>query len=66
LLPLGPAHWSADSPLRSITWILRGDGDAVDQIMRAYPGSFADAKLVDTYRFPSEDTVRVYRREHRQ
>jgi hypothetical protein len=62
-IPEEPEHWPADSPLRSVTWIVRGDGDVVDQAMRAYPGSFAGFELLDTYRFPREDTVRVYRRE---
>ena len=63
LLEQSPAHWPPDSPLRSITLIIRSDGDPVDQMMRAYPGSFDGFELQETYRFPGEDTVRVYRRE---
>lgn len=63
LLAESPAHWPVDSPLGSITWIVRGDGDPVDQMMRAHPVSFAGFSLLETYHFPGEDTVRVYRRE---
>jgi hypothetical protein len=62
LIPQGPEHWPADSPLNKITWILRSDGDSVDQMMRAYPGSFSGFDLIATYRFAREDTERVYRR----
>ena len=65
-LPLGPAAWPSDSPLRSITWIVRSDGDPVDEMMRAYPGSFVGFELLETYRFPGEDTVRIYRRQYAQ
>lgn len=63
LLAESPAAWPVDSPLGSIAWIVRGDGDQVDQMMRAHPKSFVGFSLLETYRFPGEDIVRVYRRE---
>ncbi|HUI43725.1 MAG TPA: hypothetical protein VL523_17320 [Terriglobia bacterium] len=62
-LRLGPAGWPPGPPFTSLAWILRTDSDPVDELMRAYPDAFRQFTLVETYRFPGEDTVRVYRRE---
>src|SRR5439155_13851582 len=47
---------------REVGWILRGDGDRVDELMRAYPQAFAEFELVEKYKFPGEDGVAIYRR----
>jgi hypothetical protein len=62
-LHLGPAAWPQAPPFSTLEWIFRSDGDPVDELMRAYPDAFREFRLVETYRFPGEDTVRVYRRE---
>lgn len=64
LIRFGPDSWPPDSPLASLTWIIRGDGDPVDQLMRAFPAAFSEFSLVETYRFQGEDRVRVYRSDH--
>jgi hypothetical protein len=63
-LPLGPDHWRSARPLASLQWIVRMDGDPVDELMRAHPEAFREFILIESYRFPGEDLVRVYRREH--
>ncbi len=45
-----------------IEWILRGDGDAVDEVMRSYPEAFAAFQVVEGDQFPGEGGVRIYRR----
>ncbi|HXJ91319.1 MAG TPA: hypothetical protein VMT20_00380 [Terriglobia bacterium] len=62
-LPLGPDHWPTGSPLASLQWIVRMEGDPVDEVMRAHPEAFRDFTLVESYRFAGEDSVQVYRRE---
>ncbi len=63
MLPLGPAGWPAGSPPASITWIIRGEDDAVDRFMNRYPDLFSKFTLVADYQFPKEDRLRVYRKE---
>lgn len=48
-------------PHQVVEWIIRGDGDGVDQIMRAYPQAFARFEPVETIAFPGEGSVVVYR-----
>jgi hypothetical protein len=48
-------------PHQVVEWIIRGDGDGVDQIMRAYPQAFARFEPVETIAFPGEESVVVYR-----
>jgi hypothetical protein len=45
-----------------VAWVVRGRGDSVDELMRAYPEAFADFDLVQKYRFPGEDGAEIYRR----
>ena len=45
-----------------VEWIIRGDGDAVDELMRAYPQAFADFELLERDSFPNEGSVAIYRR----
>jgi hypothetical protein len=63
VLPLGPDHWPAASPLASLRWIVRMEGDPVDELMRAHPDAFSDFAPIESYRFAGEDAVQVYRRE---
>jgi len=46
-------------------WIIRSEGDRVDELMRAYPVAFEDFDLVAKYRFPGEAGVEIYRRQKR-
>lgn len=62
LLPLGPDGWRSAPPLASLQWIVRKDGDPVDETMRAHPDAFREFTLIESYRFAGEDPVRVYRR----
>ena len=45
-----------------VEWIIRGDGDAVDELMRAYPEAFAQFELVERDSFPNEGSVAIYRK----
>jgi hypothetical protein len=45
-----------------VEWIIRGDGDAVDELMRAYPRAFADFDLIERDSFPNESSVAIYHR----
>jgi hypothetical protein len=45
-----------------VEWIIRGDGDAVDELMRAYPQAFANFQLLERDSFPNEGGVAIYRR----
>jgi len=49
-------------PERWAEWIVRGDGDAVDELMRAYPQAFRNFELLMKETFPGEGGVAVYRR----
>jgi len=46
----------------AVGWIIRGDGDSVDQLMRAYPQAFTDFELIEEVVEPPEGSVRIYRR----
>ncbi|MGH9450365.1 MAG: hypothetical protein ACRD11_07455 [Terriglobia bacterium] len=47
---------------RWVGWIIRKRGDAVDNLMRAYPGAFADFDLVEQDSLPNHETLQIYRR----
>jgi hypothetical protein len=49
-------------PEKLVGWIVRGDGDAVDELMRAHPQAFTDFELVEKDVFASEGGVAIYRR----
>jgi 4-amino-4-deoxy-L-arabinose transferase-like glycosyltransferase len=57
-------YWRALRPVAGkwVEWIIRGDGDSVDELMRAYPQAFADFDLLESDSFPNEGSVAVYRR----
>ena len=45
-----------------VEWIIRGDGDAVDELMRGYPQAFARFELLERDSFPNEGSVAIYRK----
>ena len=45
-----------------VEWIIRGEGDAVDDLMRAYPQAFAEFELLERNSFPNEGSVAIYRK----
>jgi hypothetical protein len=47
-----------------VEWIIRGDGDAVDELMRAYPEAFAEFELLERDSFPNEGSVAIYRKRN--
>ena len=47
-----------------VEWIIRGDGDSVDGLMRAYPHAFTDFKLVEKESFPKEGSLAIYRKRN--
>jgi len=49
-------------PQKWVEWIIRGDGDAVDELMRAYPQAFASFDLIEKDTFAGEAGVQIYRR----
>lgn len=48
-------------PEKWVEWIIRGDGDAVDSLMQAYPNVFRNYGLVDEGAFRGEPRFRIYR-----
>ena len=46
-----------------VGWIIRGEGDAVDELMRAYPQAFSQFKLLERNSFPQEGSVAIYRKD---
>ena len=49
-------------PQKWVEWIIRGEGDGVDELMRAYPGAFPDFGIVDQGMSPGEGRFWIYRR----
>ncbi|MCL5005185.1 MAG: glycosyltransferase family 39 protein [Acidobacteria bacterium] len=54
-LPQGPQKW--------VEWIVRGTGDPIDMLMRAYPHSFNDFEPVYHKAFPRQQSITIYRRK---
>ena len=48
---------------RFVEWIIRGDGDPVDELMRAYPQAFAEFELVEKDSFSKEGSVAIFRKK---
>jgi hypothetical protein len=57
-------YWQklSSEPEKWVEWIIRGDGDAVDELMRAYPQAFRDFVPAMSETFPGEGNVSIYRR----
>jgi hypothetical protein len=49
-------------PEKWVEWIIRGDGDAIDGLMQAYPRAFKDYEVVDQGEFPGEGGFKIYQR----
>ena len=45
-----------------VDWIIRGDGDPVDELMRAYPQAFAKFELLEKDSFSKKGSVEIYRK----
>lgn len=48
-----------------VGWIIRGEDDSVDQLMRAFPASFGEFSLEEKDQFAGQGSVEVYRRRTR-
>ncbi len=48
-------------PQKWVEWIIRGEGDEVDDLMRSYPQAFRDFEIVDQGSFPGEGGYEIYR-----
>jgi hypothetical protein len=48
-------------PAKWVAWIIRGDGDAIDSLMQAYPQAFSDFEVVDQGTFQGEGSFKIYR-----
>ena len=46
-----------------VEWIVAGQGDPVDILIRAYPKAFKDFKLVYRRKFPDQQSISIYRRK---
>jgi len=57
-------YWKAQQPGASpgVGWIIRGDGDKVDELMRGYPQAFRDFQVIEQVDEPPEGSLRIYRR----
>lgn len=49
-------------PSDDVGWIVRGDGDVVDELMGAYPQAFRAFDLLEREQIPGEGSVEIYRR----
>jgi hypothetical protein len=56
-LPGNPGEW--------VEWILRGEDDSVDELMRAYPEAFKEFDLVEHRKFGAGEEVEIYRRRQK-
>lgn len=56
--------WSKlrSEPEKWVGWIIRGEGDAVDELMRAYPRAFQGFEVLAQDAFPGEGAITIYRR----
>ena len=48
-------------PEKWVDWIIRGEGDAIDSVMQAYPQAFKDYEVVDQGEFQGEGSFKIYR-----
>jgi hypothetical protein len=49
-------------PEKWVEWIIRGNGDSVDDLMRAYPAAFRDFEITEQGAYPGEGAFWIYRR----
>ena len=48
-------------PEKWVEWIIRGEDDAVDSLMQAYPQVFKNYEVVDQGAFQGEGSFKIYR-----
>jgi len=51
-------------PEQLVEWVIRGDGDSIDSLMRAYPQAFKDFEVADQGKFQGEGSFTIYRLRH--
>jgi hypothetical protein len=63
LTNLNRKYWAQmhTEPDKLVEWIIRGDGDAIDSLMQAYPQAFKDFEVVDQGEFQGEGSFKIYR-----
>jgi hypothetical protein len=56
-------YWSQvrTEPAKWVQWIICGDGDEIDSLMRSYPQGFTNFEIVDEGTFPREGSFKIYR-----
>jgi hypothetical protein len=64
LTEMNRKYWAKllPAPENSVEWIIRGDGDAVDELMRAHPHAFQEFEMLKEETFLGEGSVAIYRR----
>ena len=64
LTEMNRKYWAKllPAPENSVEWIIRGDGDAVDELMRAHPHDFEEFEMLKEETFQGEASVAIYRR----
>ena len=60
---LNRKYWAKmqTEPEKWVEWIIRGDGDPIDSLMRAYPQAFKSFQVVDQGTFHGEGSFQIYR-----
>lgn len=58
-------HRIPDGAQKLVGWVVSGERDPVDILMRAYPGAFKDFKPVFHKNFSQQKGITIYRREGR-
>ncbi|MGD0221398.1 MAG: glycosyltransferase family 39 protein [Terriglobia bacterium] len=60
---LNRKYWAKmqTEPQNWVDWIIRGQGDAIDSLMQAYPQAFKDYEVVDQGEFRGEGSFEIYR-----
>jgi len=48
-------------PEKWAEWVIRGEGDEVDNLMQSYPQAFRDYEVVDEGEFKGEGSFKIYR-----
>ena len=61
---LNRKYWAKmqTEPEKWVEWVIRGEDDAVDSLMQAYPQAFAHFEVVDQGDFQGEGSFKIYRR----
>ncbi|MGA3325254.1 MAG: hypothetical protein ABSF45_12345 [Terriglobia bacterium] len=65
---LNRKYWAKmqTEPEKWVEWIIRGEGDAVDSLMQAYPQAFGDFEVIDQGAFQGEGSFKIYRLRRRR